>query len=256
MEEKTAEEQLLRDVYNYLSADISRNERDLSFINSDIDRLNETVGAEIKKLESENRAREFMKKYHQLRPLLESVNLLYREIKDLDDTLASLHTKKNELRRQLSLCMEEFKHSYSASETGSVAKKVSDINAQIVLADNEEEDTIRQKEEKIEQFKLAKIKANEFLDSESYELEEIIIAEDKVVGELEYAVIKKEYETLSLKRVTKKFPLKKCTEFQKNAHTKSNLVLRLTSLNARAPLTRKQLAIVNALCLRLTLCFW
>lgn len=195
VEEKTAEEQLLRDVYNYLSADISRNERDLSFINSDIDRLNETVGAEIKKLESENRAREFMKKYHQLRPLLESVNLLYREIKDLDDTLASLHTQKNELRRQLSLCMEEFKHSYGANETGSVAKKVSDINAQIVLADNEEEDTIRQKEEKIEQFKQAKIKANEFLDSESYELEEIIIAEDKVVGELEYAVIKKEYET-------------------------------------------------------------
>lgn len=194
VEEKTADEVLLRDVYNYLSADISRNERDLSFINSDIDRLNETVGAELKKMESENRAREFMKKYHQLRPLLETVNVLYREIKDLDDSLASLHTKKNELRKQLSLSMEKFKHSDGAIETGDVAKQISELNSQIVFADNEEEEIIRQKEEKIEQFKISKIKTNEFLDRENYELEDIITAEDKVVGEIEYSIIKKEYE--------------------------------------------------------------
>lgn len=191
---RSNEEKLLNDAFKYLSAEIARTERDLSFINSDIDNLNVTVGAELKKIENENRARELMNKYRDLKPLLYSVNILFGDIKALDKELEQIHEKKVALKNSLAQSMEAFKRTYGATATQEAATNISAINAQIVELDEKEEELISQKEDLIAQFRQAKAKANDFLTAEKYDIEDIIIAEDKVVGELEYEKVKKDYE--------------------------------------------------------------
>ncbi len=204
VEKKNNEERLLRDAQNYLTAEISRTERDLSFINTDIDRLNESVGAELRKIENDNRARALMTKYRELKPLLESVNRLYSEIKELDEKLSDIHEEKNKLKSKLSTLMEELRQSYGAKDAGGVASRISEVNALIVKFDEEEERFIKEKESKISAFRIAKNKANEFLEKEKYDLDDIILAEDKVVGEIEYEKVKKEYE-LARERTAKEY---------------------------------------------------
>ncbi len=194
VDKKNNEERLLRDVQNYLSAEISRTERDLSFINTDIDRLNESVGAELRKIENDNRARALMSKYRELKPLLETVNRIYVEIKELDEKLGVIHEEKNKLKNKLSTLMDELRQSYGAKDASGVARRISEINSLIVKADEEEERFIKEKEDKIVAFRAAKTKANEFLEREKYDDDDIVLAEDKVVGEIEYEKVKKEYE--------------------------------------------------------------
>ena len=188
------DEKLLSDAFRYLTAEIARTERDLSFINSDIDRLNVTVGAELKRIENENRARELMNKYRELKPLLYNVNILFADIKSVDKDLEIVHEQKTAFKNELGQLMEEFKRTFGATATQEVASKISKINAGIVELDEKEEELIRKKEELIAKFRQAKTKANDFLTAEKYDIEDIIIAEDKVVGEIEFEKTKNEYE--------------------------------------------------------------
>ena len=191
---RTNDERLLSDAYKFLTAEIARTERDLSFINSDVDRLNESVGAELKKLENENRARELMNKYRDLKPLLQNVNVMFDKIKQTDKEIEAVHEKKNALKNTLNQLMEEVKRTFGATATQEIANKIGEVNLQIVALDESEEGLIAQKEDLIAQFRQAKTKANDFLVAEKYDIEDIIIAEDKVIGEIEYEKLKREYE--------------------------------------------------------------
>ncbi len=195
VELKGAEEKMLKEAQSYLGAEISRAERDLSFVNADIDRLNDSVGLELKKIENDNRARALMNKYRELKPLLVDVNSAFRAIGRLDASLNDVHASKHELRVKLDGLMTDLKTAYGPGEAQLMSQKVGEINKRMLVLDAEEENLIRKKEDQISEFKSAKRRANEFLDGEKYELEDIVVAEDKVVGELEYEQLKTEYET-------------------------------------------------------------
>lgn len=195
VELKSAEERMLKEAQSYIGGELSRAERDLSFVNADIDRLNESVGLELKKIENDNRARALMNKYRELKPLLVDVNSAFRAIGKLDASLNDVHASKHELRVKLDGLMADLKTAYGPGEAQLTSQKVGEINKRMLVLDAEEENLIRKKEDKINEFKSAKRRANEFLDGEKYELEDIVVAEDKVVGELEYEQLKTEYET-------------------------------------------------------------
>lgn len=191
---RSNDEKLLKEAYSYLMAEVARSERDLSFVNSDIDRLNESVGAELKRIENDNRARALMTKYAELKPLLVDANSSYRAITKTDVQLNEVHAQKHELRQKLDGLMNELKTAYGVAETQLLSQKVSELNKKMIVLDAREEELIAAKENKIAEYKAAKSKANEFLDREKYDLEDIVVAEDKVIGELEYDQLKSEYE--------------------------------------------------------------
>lgn len=192
---RSEEDRKLKDAQAFVTAEIARTEQELSFVNKEIDTLNETVGVELKRIESENRARELMTKYRELKPLLIAVNVSLREINKLDASLADIHEEKHSLREKISAGMEELKVSYGALEAEQCSQKLSKLNERMIELDQNEEKLIRRKEERIEEFKINKRKANEFLDAEKYEFNDIVSAEDKVVGELEYEQLRLDYET-------------------------------------------------------------
>lgn len=194
VEARSNDEKLLKEAYSYLMAEVARSERDLSFVNSDIDRLNETVGAELKRIENDNRARALMTKYAELKPLLVDANASYRAITKTDAQLNEVHAEKHDLRLKLDGLMNDLKTAYGVEETRLLSQKVSELNKKMIVLDAREEELIALKENKIAEYKSAKRKANEFLDREKYSLEDIIVAEDKVIGELEYDQLKSEYE--------------------------------------------------------------
>ena len=194
VEKKEGEEKLLKSVLNYLETEIAKTERELSFVNADIDRLNETVGAELKKIENDNRARTLMNKYGDLKPLLTDANRTYREIVKADSELSDVHSQKHYVKAKLDAAMNELKLSYGAQEIELTTRKIGELNRRLIVLDAKEEELIGTKEDKLARYAVAKRKANDFLDSEKYELDDIIVAEDKVVGELEYEQLKEEYE--------------------------------------------------------------
>ena len=194
VEKKEGEEKLLRSVLNYLEAEIAKTERELSFVNADIERLNETVGAELKKIENDNRARTLMNKYGDLKPLLTDANRTYREIVKADSELSDVHSQKHDVKAKLDAAMNELKLSYGAQEIELTTRKIGELNRRLIVLDAREEELIGTKEDKLARYAVAKRKTNDFLDAEKYELDDIIVAEDKVVGELEYEQLKEEYE--------------------------------------------------------------
>lgn len=194
VEKKEGEEKLLKSVLSYLEAEIAKTERELSFVNSDIERLNETVGAELKKIENDNRARTLMNKYGDLKPLLTDANRTYREIVKADSELSDVHSQKHDVKAKLDAAMNELKLSYGAQEIELTTRKIGELNRRLIVLDAKEEELIGTKEDKLARYAVAKRKANDFLDAEKYELDDIIVAEDKVVGELEYEQLKEEYD--------------------------------------------------------------
>lgn len=194
VEKKEGEERLLKSALNYLESEIAKTDRELAFINSDVDRLNETVGAELKKIENDNRARTLMNKYGELKPLLTDANRIYREIAKADVELSDVHADKHDVKAKLDAAMNELKLSYGAQEVELTTRKIGELNRRLIVLDAKEEELIAAKEDKLARYAVAKRKANDFLDTEKYELADIIVAEDKVVGELEYEQVKADYE--------------------------------------------------------------
>ena len=194
VEKKEGEERLLKSALNYLESEIAKTDRELAFINSDVDRLNETVGAELKKIENDNRARTLMNKYGELKPLLTDANRIYREIAKADVELSNVHADKHDVKAKLDAAMNELKLSYGAQEVELTTRKIGELNRRLIVLDAKEEELIAEKEDKLARYAVAKRKANDFLDTEKYELADIIVAEDKVVGELEYEQVKADYE--------------------------------------------------------------
>lgn len=194
VEKKEGEERLLKSALNYLESEIAKTDRELAFINSDVDRLNETVGAELKKVENDNRARTLMNKYGELKPLLTDANRIYREIAKADVELSNVHSDKHDVKAKLDAAMNELKLSYGAQEVELTTRKIGELNRRLIVLDAKEEELIAAKEDKLARYAVAKRKANDFLDTEKYELADIIVAEDKVVGELEYEQVKADYE--------------------------------------------------------------
>ena len=192
--EKTRDEKLLRDASNYLATEIAKTERDLSYVQADIDKLNGRVGVELKKIEDDSRARALMNKYQELKPLLFTVNSVFREINESDAQLNEIHTEKAKLRQKIDALVDELKMAYGAGEMEDVSNKINEVNKRMLELDTKEEKLISSKESKIAQFKIAKRKANDFLDNEKYSVEDIVVAEDKVVGEIEYEQVKAEYQ--------------------------------------------------------------
>lgn len=194
VEKRTEDEKLLKSAMNYLESEIARTERELTLANTDIERLNETVGAELKKIENDNRARTLMGKYGELKPLLTDANRIYREIIKADGELNDVHAQKHDTKAKLEAAMNELKLSYGAQETELTTRKIGELNRRLIDLDAREEELIAAKEDKLARYAVAKNKANVFLDKEKYELDDIVVAEDKVVGELEYEQLKDEYE--------------------------------------------------------------
>lgn len=191
---KNEEEKLLKEAQTYLESEIARTEHELAFVNSDIKRLNDSVGAELEKIEKDNRARLLMSKYRELKPMLVAVNSSFRAIGKADEDLETIHEKKSVLRTKLDRTVNDLKTAYGAKETEFISQKIGELNKRMLALDAKEEEVIKLKEEMINEYKDSKRKANDFLDNEKYDLEDIIVAEDKVVGELEYEQVKADYE--------------------------------------------------------------
>lgn len=193
VEKRAEDERLLKEALAHLDGEIARADRDLRLYNADIERLNASVGAELKQIESENRARALMNKYSQLKPLLVGANSAYREIVAIDAKLGEVRAKKRDARVRLERLSADLKVAYGPHDTEETASGIAELTAQMVKLDEEESTRLADKEKKIREYRSAKRKANEFVEEERYSLDDIVAAEDKVVGELEYERLKAEY---------------------------------------------------------------
>lgn len=183
--EKKNDEKLLTEALDYLVAEIARNERDLSFINSDIARLNGRVGAEMKRIEESRRAKEIERKLSAFKPILTEVNSADAEIRRINDRLAELTVKKRELSDKLAGLMNRLRTSSGAIESGDVSLGVNEINRIVAKVDAEESELINRKETLARTLRDARARAYEYINRENCTTEEVVIAEDAILAEIE-----------------------------------------------------------------------
>ena len=183
--DKNNEGKLLTEAINYLSTEISKNERDLGFINSDIARLNGKVGAEMKRIEEVKRAKEIERKLSTFKPILTEVNSADAEIRRINDRLAELTVKKRELSDKLAGLMNRLRTSSGAIESGDVSLGVNEINRIVAKVDAEESELINRKETLARTLRDARARAYEYINRENCTTEEVVIAEDAILAEIE-----------------------------------------------------------------------
>ena len=183
--DKNNEGKLLAEAINYLSTEISKNERDLGFINSDIARLNGKVGAEMKRIEESRRAKEIERKLSAFKPILTEVNSADAEIRRINDRLAELTVKKRELSDKLAVLMNRLRTSSGAIESGDVSLGVNEINRIVAKVDAEESELINRKETLARTLRDARARAYEYINRENCTTEEVVIAEDAILAEIE-----------------------------------------------------------------------
>ena len=217
--EKSNEDKLLAEAFNYLTTEISKNERDLGFINSDIARLNGKVGAEMKRIEEVKRAKEIEKRLSAFKPVLTELNSADAELRRIDVRLDELAVKKQELASSLGALMNRLRTSSGAVESGDVSVKVNEINRLVAKADEEENELINRKESLARRFRQLRADAYDYIKRENCTPEEIGIAEDSILAEIEanakseeldrrkteteaaYAEARAKYDELSAKKV-------------------------------------------------------
>lgn len=183
--DKNNEGKLLAEAINYLSTEISKNERDLGFINSDIARLNGKVGAEMKRIEEVKRAKEIEQRLAAFKPILTEVNSADAEIRRINDRLAELTVKKRELSDKLAGLMNRLRTSSGAIESGDVSLGVNEINRIVAKVDAEESELINRKETLARTLRDARARAYEYINRENCTTEEVVIAEDAILAEIE-----------------------------------------------------------------------
>ena len=217
--DKNNEGKLLAEAINYLSTEISKNERDLGFINSDIARLNGKVGAEMKRIEEVKRAKEIEQRLAAFKPILTELNSSDAELRRINARLDDLAVRKQELSSSLGALMNRLKSSSSAGESGDVSVKVNEINRLVAKADEEENELINRKETLTRRFRELRDSAYDYIRRENCAPEEIVIAEDAILAEIEakakfeeldrrkketaaeYAEARAKYDELSAKKV-------------------------------------------------------
>lgn len=185
--ERNRELKLLEEAKEYIAAEIARSERDLGFINSDIARLNATVGDELRRAEAEKRAREIESKLAEIKPVLAEVNEADAEIRVIDARLGDIADLKRELSDSLSSAMDRLKNTIGAVESGDVSGKVNEINRKLVKANDEEESLITRRNGLTRAFQVARERAYAYVEKENCPLDELVIAEDAILGEIELA---------------------------------------------------------------------
>lgn len=183
--DKNNEGKLLTEAINYLSTEISKNERDLGFINSDIARLNGKVGAEMKRIEEVKRAKEIEQRLAAFKPILTELNSSDAEIRRINDRLAELTVKKRELSDKLAGLMNRLRTSSGAIESGDVSLGVNEINRIVAKVDAEESELINRKETLARTLRDARARAYEYINRENCTTEEVVIAEDAILAEIE-----------------------------------------------------------------------
>ncbi|MDE6029060.1 MAG: hypothetical protein K2F90_01910, partial [Clostridiales bacterium] len=177
-------------VYSKLNELQQQKTADLEQAVADLEKAKKEYDAYVERMELLRKRQELEAKVVTLEPLLEAVNKTDYELRRID----ALEGEQEKERESLKSAVAQAKSQIlGATDFGIIADlnaQISDANARLSELEREITKTTKQKSDINIEFNAQRRKANDFITKNEIPLEEVIKADDKVLGAIEFELVK------------------------------------------------------------------
>ena len=137
-------------------------------------------------LEKARKAQETKEKRSRLRPMLESVNMLDKELRDLENQIEKDTKEKDEVKANASELQKQMLSTNDIAAVKELTEKLSVLNKQVSELDKKIATANKSKADGTIRFNGERRKTNEFIDKEELEVEDVVAEEDDVIGKMAF----------------------------------------------------------------------
>ena len=137
-------------------------------------------------MDKARKAQETQEKLGRLRPMLESVNTLDAEIREMTNRVEKESKEKDTFKAEVSDLQKQMLGTTDVSLVNELSSKMSELNKNVSDLDKSIAATNKAKADKTIEFNGERRKANEFIDKEELEAEDVVREEDDVIGKMAF----------------------------------------------------------------------
>lgn len=137
-------------------------------------------------LEKARKAQETKEKRSRLRPMLESVNTLDAELRNLENQIEKDTKEKDTVKANASELQKQMLTTNDVAAVKELTEKLSVLNKQVSELDKKIAVANKSKADGTIRFNGERRKTNEFIDKEELEVEDVVAEEDDVIGKMAF----------------------------------------------------------------------
>lgn len=150
------------------------------------DEAQENYNQAMQLLEQAKKAQETKEKLERLRPMLETVNTLDAEIRSLTNSAEKDTKEKDTYKAEVSDLQKQMLNTNDISVVNELSARMSELNKLVSDLDKSIATANKTKADKNIAFNGERRKANEFIDKEELEVEDVVKEEDDVIGKMAF----------------------------------------------------------------------
>ena len=173
----------IRDKYDTRNTETG-NARDKAQSEVEEARENYRVAQEL--LEKARKAQETKEKRSRLRPMLESVNTLDADLRNLENQIEKDTKEKDEVKANASELQKQMLSTNDIAAVKELTEKLSVLNKRVSELDKKIAAANKSKADGTIRFNGERRKTNEFIDKEELEVEDVVAEEDDVIGKMAF----------------------------------------------------------------------
>ncbi len=150
------------------------------------DEAQENYNQAMQLLEQAKKAQETKEKLERLRPMLETVNTLDAEIRGLTNKAEKDAKEKDTYKAEVSDLQKQMLNTNDISVVNELSARMTELNKLVSELDKAIATSNKTKADKTIAFNGERRKANEFIDKEELEVEDVVKEEDDVIGKMAF----------------------------------------------------------------------
>ncbi len=163
-------------------------------LSGDLEKAQADYNAYLSRLEQVRAKQEMEAKIDELSPMLVTVNSADYEIRQLQNISEHLEKEREKLKSEVSIAKSQILGANDFDVINTLNTQISDANARLSEIEKEITKSTRRKSELNVEFNAARRKANDYVEKNEIPLEELIPAEDLVIGNIELDIHKTNIE--------------------------------------------------------------
>ncbi len=165
-----------------------------SAVAAELEKAQAAYAAYKERLEQVRARQELEAKVDELKPLLEDVNKTDYELRDIQARTERMEKEREELKSEVATVKTQILGANDFDVINDLNTRISDINGRLSDIEKDITKATKRKSELNLDMKAQRRKANDFIDKNEIPLEEVIAAEDAVIGDIELGLLRADRE--------------------------------------------------------------
>jgi len=201
-EDKSHEITLVKEAIAYLDKCLENENEKYDKRRAQIEQAHGEGNVELEQIRSYNRASEILTKNSELKKLLININVKYREYTELTQRIDALDDEKREIKITVNDCYSSM-GKIGQLPSAELSQKINRLNKRAIEIDEEKSSLIASRDSKNKEVEALRENVSVFLQMGKYSFDDIVLAEDKVVGDLKYDALVRKLEERRLAAMAK-----------------------------------------------------